>query len=106
MRAHEDAVGVCHEGRRKSLWVKLGSPEEDVEKSWIGDMEHQLGMKGLDLAARKEVPIVAAVAPVEAGMDREDQYLQVVVDSVLEVHFQFEVAQVSSARMGELPACG
>jgi hypothetical protein len=37
-------------------------------------------------------------------MDREDQYLQV-VDSVLEVHFQFEVAQVSSARMGELPAC-
>jgi hypothetical protein len=39
-------------------------------------------------------------------MDREDQYLQVVVDSVLEVLFQFEVAQVSSARMGELPACG
>jgi hypothetical protein len=33
MRAHEDAVGVCHEGRRKSLGVKLGSPEEDVEKS-------------------------------------------------------------------------
>jgi len=72
-------------------------------------MEHQLGMEGLDLVARKGVPIVmawAAVAPVEAGMDREDQYLQVVVDSVLEVHFQFEVAQVSSARTGDLPACG